>query len=349
MAMPSDIGTTQERGEELTAFLDEWLRFYGPVSTEWLAGTLALPAEELTPALDDLQDEQRVVQGRLVAEGNEDDLCDAENFEILLRMARAAAVPSFAPLPVEDLPRFLAQVQGISKPGDDVDDLWARLEGLSGYPARAELWEEAILPARMRFYDGAWLDSLMQEGNLHWIGIEKGRVAFCLEDDLPLLPARAAKDDLRDLLPDIHGRYGLSALAVKTGQSMEQLVARLWEGVWGGIVSNDSVAALRKGIQQDFQPPKLPQVDTQRHGRRVPRGASTAGPAPPPSPATGTASPERRRPACPKKMIRTSLMTSSAPATGPACCSTVTACSSASCCSGRRRRSSGPPSSAHCG
>ena len=271
--MPSDIGTTQERGEELTAFLDEWLRFYGPVSTEWLAGTLALPVEELTPALDDLQDTQRVVQGRLVVDGQEDDLCDAENFEILLRMARAAAVPSFAPLPVEDLPRFLAQVQGISAPGLDVDDLWARLEGLSGYPARAELWEEAILPARMRHYDGAWLDSLMQEGNLHWIGIEKGRVAFCLEDDLPLLPAREAKDDLRDLLPDIHGRYGLSALAAKSGQPMERLVARLWEGVWSGIVSNDSAAALRKGIQQDFQPPKLPQVDTtQRHVRRVPRG-----------------------------------------------------------------------------
>ncbi|MHB0935295.1 MAG: Lhr family helicase [Armatimonadota bacterium] len=264
--------TTQERSEELTAFLDEWLRFYGPVSTEWLAETLALPIEEITPALDDLQDEQRVVQGRLVVEGNEDDLCDAENFEILLRMARTAAVPSFEPLPVEDLPRFLAQVQGISAPGQDADDLWARLEGLSAYPARAELWEEAILPARMRNYEGMMLDGLMQEGNLHWIGIEKGRVAFCLEDDLPLLPAREAKDDLRDLLPDIHGRYGLSALAVKSGQPMEQLVTRLWDGVWSGIISNDSAAALRKGIQQDFLPPKLPQVDTRERGRRVPRG-----------------------------------------------------------------------------
>jgi len=273
--MSSDIGTTEERGEELTAFLDEWLRFYGPVSMEWLAGTLALPTEELTPALDDLQDTQRLVQGRLIVDGLEDDLCDGENFEILLRMARAAAAPSFAPLPVEDLPRFLAQVQGLCSPGEDLDDLWARLEGLSGYPARAELWEEAILPARMRRYDGAWLDSLMQEGNLHWVGIEKGRVAFCLEDDLPLLPAREAADDLHDLLPDAHARYGLPALAMKSGQPMERLVARLWDGVWSGIISNDSVAALRKGIQQDFQPPKLPQVDPQRRGRRIPRGGFT--------------------------------------------------------------------------
>ena len=92
--MSSDIGTIQDRGEELTAFLDEWLRFYGPVSQDWLAGTLALSTEELTPALDDLQDTQRLVQGRLVVDGNEDDLCDSENFEILLRMARVAAVPS---------------------------------------------------------------------------------------------------------------------------------------------------------------------------------------------------------------------------------------------------------------
>jgi len=269
--MPPKLGTTEEHGEELTAFLDEWLRFYGPVSTTWLAGTLALPIEELTPAVDDLLDGQRLVQGRLVFDGAEDDLCDGENFEILLRMARAAAVPAFAPLPVEDLPLFLAQVQGLCAPGDDLDDLWARLEGLSGYPARAELWEEAILPARMRPYDGMLLDSLMQEGGLHWIGIEKGRVAFCLEDDLPLLPAREAKDDLRDLLPDAHGRYGLQALAMKSGLPMERLVARLWEGVWDGVISNDSAAALRKGIQQDFQPPKLPQVDPQRRSRHVPR------------------------------------------------------------------------------
>jgi len=270
--MPPVVKKSENRDEELTAFLDEWLRFYGPVSPSWLAGTLALPTEELTPAVDDLLDGQRVVQGGLVVDGGGDDLCDGENFEILLRMARSAAVPSFNPLPVEDLPRFIAQVQGISAPGDDLDDLWVRLEGLSGYPARAELWEEAILPARMRLYDGAWLDSLMQEGRLHWVGIEKERVAFCLEDDLPLLPAREAKDDLRDLLPDIHGRYGLAALAAKSGQPMERLVARLWEGVWAGIVSNDSIAALRKGIQQDFQPPKLPQVDPHQRGRRVPRG-----------------------------------------------------------------------------
>jgi len=270
--MPPIVKKSDERDEELTAFLDEWLRFYGPVSVEWLAGTLALPVEELTPAVDDLLDGQRLVQGRLVVEGGEDDLCDGENFEILLRMARSAAVPSFNPLPVEDLPRFLAQMQGLAAPGEDMDDLWARLEGLSGYPARAELWEEAIFPARMWRYDGAWLDSLMQEGGLHWVGVEKGRVAFCLEDDLPLLPAREAKDGLRDLLPDAHARYGLPALAMKSGLPMERLVARLWDGVWAGIVSNDSMATLRKGIQQDFQPPKLPQIDPERRGRRVPRG-----------------------------------------------------------------------------
>ncbi len=266
--------TEPEYDDTLTAVLDEWLRFYGPVSPGWIAETLGVSSEALAPALEDLQDTQKLIQGQLLRDGAADDVCDAENFELLLRLARADATPSFDPLPGAMLPLFLAQQQGLCAPGWDIDALWERLETLSGYPAAAELWEEAILPTRMGRYDGAWLDSLLQEGNLLWRGAGKGKISFCLADDLPLLqPAREKPlvDELRDLLPDRHARYTLPALAMKTGTRMPELVARLWEGVWHGLISNDSAAALRTGITHDFQPPAVTEASSSRTGRRAPR------------------------------------------------------------------------------
>ena len=190
-------------------------------------------------------------------------------------MTRTEAAPGFQPLPGELLPLFLAQQQGCCTPGEDADELWARLESLSGYAARAELWEGEIIPARLRRYDSAWLDSLMQAGDLHWLGVDKGKVTFCLGEDLPLLlPLRDAPpvDDLRELLPDEHARYTLQALAMKSSLRLQELTARLWQGVWQGVISNDSVAALRRGIANDFQPPKLPEVEESRQrSRRVSR------------------------------------------------------------------------------
>lgn len=284
-ALPRGLVTGElEDDERLTGFLEEWLRFFGPVNAADLETVLGIPRTRLAPALEDLLDTQRVIQGQLVRDGRDDDYCDSENFEILLRMTRAAATPNFTPLPAEVLPLFLAQQQGLCVPGESADDLWARLEQLSGYAAAAEQWEEAILPARMRQYDPAWLDSLLQEGGVHWLGLAKQRVSFCLEDDLALVHAAKANpaDDLRDLLPDQHARYNLQALAMKNPSRLQDLVGRLWEGVWHGVISNDSVAALRRGITNGFQPPKLSEAEGRGGRRSAGRGgyARWAGAAP---------------------------------------------------------------------
>jgi ATP-dependent helicase Lhr and Lhr-like helicase len=273
---PPRKATDHDSEVQISDLLGEWLRCYGPVNPQWITQTLGISESALLPEIEDLLDLQKLVQGRLVAEGAEDDLCDSENYEILLRLARTAAIPSFTPLPCEKVPLFLAHFQGLCKPGDDADALWERMAQLSGSVFPAELWEEAILPARLARYDSSWLDSLMQEGRLHWIGMGKGKIAFCLEDDLPLVhiaPHATPADNLRDLLPDEYASYGLQALAMRTSKRLGDLTLRLWEGVWHGLVSNDSAAALRKGIISKYQPPNLPQPTVQGHpeGRRLSR------------------------------------------------------------------------------
>ena len=82
------------------------------------------------------------------------EICDRENLEILLRMARRSRQPSFKALSLDHLPLFLAAYQGLTQRGESIDALQSVLDQLFGFPAGAEAWEKHILPARMSPYYG---------------------------------------------------------------------------------------------------------------------------------------------------------------------------------------------------
>ena len=58
-----------------------------------------------------------------------------------------------------------------------------RSKKLLTYPADAELWEKEILPARLSPYFTSWMDTLIQESELIWMGAEKGQGSMlCFPD-----------------------------------------------------------------------------------------------------------------------------------------------------------------------
>jgi ATP-dependent Lhr-like helicase len=239
-------------------------------------------------------DGQKVLQGLLVTDGEPDEVCDTENFEILLRIARSEAIPVFQPLSIEWLPLFLALYQAIISPRNDLEELFRRIEQLLCFPAEAAMWESEIFPARLAPYDPSWLDTLMQEGDLQWVGAEGHRVAFCFESDMDLLQEEGTRateeggeemglpagDDgpveiagLADLFPDAAGRYDFSALLRVSKSGAVDLAHRLWDGVWQGRVTNDSFIPLRQAIRNKFKLSALPGggegILRRRTGRRT--------------------------------------------------------------------------------
>ena len=129
-----------------------------------------------------------------MTDGEPDEICDSENFEILLRLSRTESVPSFEPLGIEWLPLFLADYQGIAKSKDNIDGLYTAMEQLLCYPAEGGIWESEIFPARLHPYDPSWLDTLMQEEDLLWVGSEGHHVTFCFESDLDLLQEDSSEE-----------------------------------------------------------------------------------------------------------------------------------------------------------
>jgi ATP-dependent Lhr-like helicase len=278
-----------ENDEQLVSFLSEWLQFYGPITANFIRASLGLNEQRLLLVLDDLVASQGVISGQLVTDGDEDEICDAENFEIMLRLSRREALPAVEPQAIAYLSLLLAHHQGLAHPEGDIDGLSRRLEQLLCFHGRAGLWESEILPARMRAYDPSWLDTIMQEGDLRWIGSGNHRISFCFEPDLDLLredyrggkasdkPDAQENETLEnadsaadDLFPDAMGRYDFSALLQVTKLGSSELTDRLWEEVWRGHITNDTFIALRKGIESRFKLSATVAADAsqKRPGRR---------------------------------------------------------------------------------
>ncbi len=261
-----------DRDEILTSLLGQWLQFYGPVDPTTVSITLGVAPGDLSLVLDDLADSQTVIAGQLVTGAVREQVCDSENFEVLLRLARRAAVPAFEAREAEWLPLFLARYQGVGATNADVDALFRCLEHLRCLPLDAGLWEAEVLPARLHGYLSSWLDEVMQEGNLRWVGGEKRTVALCFEDDLPLLRDEAyegTEGGSKSIFPDALGRYDFSTLLQVTGLRPDDLSDLLWKSVWRGQVTNDTFAALRKGIVTRFAAPRIAPANP--HGSRAGR------------------------------------------------------------------------------
>jgi ATP-dependent Lhr-like helicase len=261
--------------EDHTALLGEWLRYYGPVPLERLRNLFGLDQASIDELLQSLIESKTVVVDSFSSESKQLEVCDLENLERLLRLARSEKRPSFEALGLDHLPLFLATWQGIASPGDSINHLKKSLEKLFGYSLPAAAWESEILPARLSTYHPSWLDSLLNDSDLVWRGSGARRLFFCFEEDLELFPSgRSEKGanghtnhgvSVSSLFPDSKGRYDFWALEDHSGLSSEELTSELWSAAWKGEVSNNTFAVVRRGIETKFH---AISVSPQRGGRR---------------------------------------------------------------------------------
>ncbi|MFA5903296.1 MAG: DEAD/DEAH box helicase, partial [Desulfobacula sp.] len=71
----------EETGASL---LGQWLSFYGPVSLDFIRNSLGIEASRLENLINALVEDRPVIVGLLVDKGSDTDICDSDNYEILL-------------------------------------------------------------------------------------------------------------------------------------------------------------------------------------------------------------------------------------------------------------------------
>jgi ATP-dependent Lhr-like helicase len=259
--------------DELTAIAAEWLRASGPIEPARMAAVFGLSPDCADAALRDLVEEEAVVVDRLLSGSDAVQVCDRQNLESLLRLARSRARPAVKPAPVDRLPLFIARRQGLVGVGeegapDPREQLQAAMERLFGFGLPVRLWEEEVLPARVGGYRAALLDDLAGSSGLGWFGCGRQRIGLAFPEDFELYLERGDADAVSRIFPDRAGRFGFWDLADSARLPTAELSDRLWNLAWAGGASNDSFAMLRRGIQDRFRAVNLGRDDGARPGRR---------------------------------------------------------------------------------
>jgi ATP-dependent helicase Lhr and Lhr-like helicase len=277
---------TTDHPELDTTLWSQWLQYEGPVCPGRIVKILGLDSSRFEEWLTDALSTGTIVIGRLIDDIEAEQICDVQNYEMLLRLNRLASIPVFEPLPLTRLQPFLAERMGLVPPAVDTDSLFERIERMLCLSLTAGIWESDILPARCDGYQPMWLDAIIQAGGLHWVGAETGKIAFCFETDLDLLledttkpptSAPPSPDSLStlkidDLLPDPDGSYRFSALLRSSGLSPSLLTEQLWKAVWQGELTNDQFDVLRQGIENRFRPPVNESILNRLSSRHHPAG-----------------------------------------------------------------------------
>jgi ATP-dependent Lhr-like helicase len=164
-------------------------------------------------------------------------------------------------VPVEVLGRFLPAWHGVGAPARGLDRLAEVVHQLQGAAIPVSVLERDVLPARIVDYSPQMLDHLVSAGEVVWagrgaLGGTDGRVALYLRADAPrllLAPEEGPQGPLPDAIRDHLSRRGASffadllrmAIDVGAGRDADEVLDALWQMVWAGEVTNDTLVPLR--------------------------------------------------------------------------------------------------------
>jgi ATP-dependent Lhr-like helicase len=245
-----------------------YARTHGPFSAGTCAARFGLGVFVVEQTLRRLAATNRVVSGEFTpfvgggaaaaigAGGAE--WCDAEVLRMLRRRSLAALRREIEPVPPRALATFLPHWQQVGSSARGVEAVAAAVEQLQGVAVPASALERLVLPGRVADYSPAYLDELCASGEVRWAGSGSiaggdGWLTLAYADAAPLLlPVPDEALALSPLHEAVLGALGdgqalfFRALSDRVGSADDAaLVAAVWDLVWAGWLTNDTLAPLR--------------------------------------------------------------------------------------------------------
>jgi len=277
IAVPPDYASrTWEQDEAIRELLRGRMQAVGPTTAQALDSLLALPEGSALAGLMALENEGFVMRGHFSdpppaaesAAGTSLEWCERRLLARISRNTIRSLRAQVQPVASADFMRFLLEWQGITREpkGEGPQSLAAALEQLEGFEIPAIAWERDVLPARLKAYDPAWLDTLCLSGRVLWARLDapRGTVAGPVRTTPIALLTRADFPLWRSLSQQQRGDLQLTSTAA---EMVSQLAARgasffdeiqrgsgllsaqaenaLGELVAAGLVSADSFGGLR--------------------------------------------------------------------------------------------------------
>ncbi|MFF5263417.1 ATP-dependent helicase [Actinomadura viridis] len=268
--------------DPLGDLVSRYARTHGPFRVSAAAARFGLGPAVVVETLRRLSAAGRVVEGEFlpveaVSGPLTSEWCDTGVLRTLRRRSLARLRAEVEPSPPEALGRFLPVWHGITGGSRlrGVDALVQAVEQLQGAAVPASALETLILPSRVPGYSPAMLDELTSAGEVVWAGQGglpggDGWVSLYLTETAPLLMPEPAEITLtpvhRAVLDALAGGGALffrtlsdrvntrlrsdpggdrAATDIVTDQD---LVTAVWDLVWAGRLTNDTLAPLRAAL-----------------------------------------------------------------------------------------------------
>ncbi|MEU5832904.1 DEAD/DEAH box helicase [Streptomyces diacarni] len=264
VALPVGIpeAFTEPVADPLGDLLARYARTHGPFVSADVAERFGLGTAVADGALHRLAASGRLVQGEFHPSGVGQEWCDAGVLRRLRRRSLAALRQELEPVAPQALAAFLPQWQHVGTSSlRGVEGLLRTVEQLQGAPVPASALEKLVLPGRVADYGPPMLDELTASGEVVWAGAgalpgKDGWLSLHLADAAPLLlpPPHPLELTLvhQAVLEALAGGYGLffrqiaeRARAAQPEATDPQLAEALWDLVWSGRVTGDTMAPLR--------------------------------------------------------------------------------------------------------
>jgi ATP-dependent Lhr-like helicase len=239
----------------LEEVMSRFARTHAPFITEQPARRYGLGRSVVDAALGALEQAGRIVRGEFLPGGHEREWCDKNVLRLIKQRSLAKLRKAIEPAAPEAFARLAVVWQGAGEPSRAADALERAIDQLQGTPVAASVLVQEVLPARIRGFSPAYLDSLLATGEVSWLGIEAhgasdGKIALYRTEKLALLapaPTPAPGELQAKLRAELAqgGALFFADLARRLGGFPRDLLKALWDLVWAGEVSNDTLAPLR--------------------------------------------------------------------------------------------------------
>jgi len=241
--------------DAVSQIVSRYARNHGPFPELILSTRYGLSAQSVALVVARLRQSGRLVSGAFLAGGHGEELCDAEVLRTLRQRSLAQLRREVEPVDPVVLCRFLVEYQGTTHPRRGDAALLDAIGQLEGCPLPASALLKDILPARVRGMTPRDLDALCSSGEVVWAGVEPigsndGRIALYLAEHEALL-ARTVTPIQTEQAAAIRatlarrGAVFFAELLRETGGFPNDLLSTLWDMVWSGEITNDSLEALR--------------------------------------------------------------------------------------------------------
>jgi ATP-dependent helicase Lhr and Lhr-like helicase len=260
---------TEPGGDPLRDLILRYARTHGPFTALEVAQRYGLGVAVVSGTLHRLAAAGSVAEGEFRAAGRGTEWCESGVLRQVRRRCLAKLRKEVEPVPPQAFGAFLPSWQRAGKldrtarGGAGVDAVYEAVEQLAGVAVPASALETLVLPGRVPGYSPALLDELTAAGDVAWAGAGAlpggdGWLVLAPAETAPLLlpePGEITMTPVHEALLEVLAGGGalffraladqVAAATGGAGASDQAVASAIWDLVWAGRLTNDTLAPLR--------------------------------------------------------------------------------------------------------